>query len=134
VTAAREVYRCLVCGNVVEVVHPGEGALACCENPMELLAENSADASREKHVPIIEEERGRTKVTVGSAPHPMEQAHYIEWIELFSGERLCRAYLRPGDAPQAEFALEPRSAIARAYCNLHGLWVSPAGSSGKGGS
>jgi superoxide reductase len=123
-TAIGQIYKCLVCGNIVEVVHQGKGTLVCCGKPMELQAENTADASREKHVPVISTVSGCTKVSVGSAPHPMEEGHYIEWIELAADGKVLRAYLKPGRAPEAEFEAEAAGAVARAYCNLHGLWRS----------
>ncbi|MFC1623412.1 desulfoferrodoxin [Patescibacteria group bacterium] len=116
-----EVYKCNVCGNIVEVVHVGGGELVCCEKPMELQGENTMDAATEKHVPVIEKIDGGVKVKVGEVAHPMEQEHYIEWIEVISGEKVMRKFLKPGDAPEAEFSTEGEVS-ARAYCNLHGLW------------
>ncbi|MFA6919183.1 MAG: desulfoferrodoxin [Patescibacteria group bacterium] len=118
-----QIYKCAVCGNIVEVVHVGEGTLVCCGQPMTLQEENTVDASLEKHVPVIEKVDGGVKVKIGSVPHPMEEAHYIEWIEVISGEKLLRKYLKPGDAPEAEFEIEGE-VTAREYCNLHGLWKS----------
>ncbi|GEA15719.1 desulfoferrodoxin [Moorella sp. E308F] len=123
-TAIGQVYRCNVCGNIVEVLHPGVGALVCCGKPMELLTENTVDASKEKHVPVVTKVNGGFKVTVGSIPHPMEEKHYIEWIELQAGGQVLRQHLDPGDAPEAVFCTESGSATARAYCNLHGHWRS----------
>ncbi len=123
-TAISQVYRCSVCGNIVEVLHPGTGALVCCGKPMGLLAENTVDASREKHVPVVVKVDGGFKVTVGSVPHPMEEKHYIEWIELLAGGQVLRQHLEPGDAPETVFATTAGSAAARAYCNLHGHWKS----------
>ena len=116
-TQKNEVYKCEVCGNIVEVLHEGAGTLVCCGKPMVLQKENTVDASLEKHVPVIE---GK-KVKIGSVPHPMTEEHYIEWIEATSssGEK-CKKFLNPGDAPEIEFPFEPVS--AREYCNLHGLW------------
>ncbi|MDP3026086.1 MAG: desulfoferrodoxin [Nanoarchaeota archaeon] len=118
-TKLNQIYKCEVCGNIVEVVHEAGGVLVCCGQPMKLLEENTFDASKEKHVPVIE---GK-KVTIGSIPHPMEEAHYIEFIEAISktGER-CRKFLKPGDKPEAEFCFEVIE--ARELCNLHGLWKS----------
>ena len=125
----KEIYKCEVCGNIVEVLHGGAGILVCCGQNMKLVAENTVDAATEhpngvpsaeaKHVPVIE---GR-KVRVGSVSHPMEDAHYIEWIEATSesGE-VCKKFLKAGDLPEAEFCFEVAS--AREYCNLHGLWIS----------
>ena len=118
------IYKCGVCGNMVEVIHAGAGELVCCGQPMTLLAENSVDASREKHVPVIEKTAGGVKVKLGSVPHPMEEKHYIEWISVIAEGKAYRQFLKPGDAPEAVFAVEGAEITARAYCNLHGLWKS----------
>lgn len=112
-----EVYKCELCGNIVEVLHGGAGQLVCCGKPMDKMEEQTADSSTEKHVPVIE---GK-KVTVGSVPHPMTDQHYIEWIEIVSGDRICRTFLKPGEAPEALFE-EFSPEFAREYCNIHGLW------------
>lgn len=117
-----QVYRCEICGNIVEVLHGGKGKLVCCGQEMTLLEENTVDASREKHVPEIEKTSSGVKVKVGSQSHPMEEKHYIEWIEIIYDGKLCRRWLKPGDAPEAEFAVEAENVSAREYCNLHGLW------------
>jgi superoxide reductase len=123
VTALNQVYRCGVCGNVVEVVHTGKGTLVCCGKPMDLLAERTEeDDYSEKHVPVVEETGEGIKVTVGSVPHPMEQEHYIEWVEVLAGGGVCRRVLRPGDAPEVLFGGQAAGGTVRAYCNLHGLW------------
>jgi superoxide reductase len=121
-TKRLEIYKCSVCGNMVEVIHEGEGELVCCGQPMKLLVENSVDAATEKHVPVIEKIDGGYKVTVGSVAHPMEDKHYIEWIELVADGKACRQFLSPGDAPEATFAVEAENVTAREHCNLHGLW------------
>ncbi len=121
-TKKLQVYKCNVCGNMVEMVHEGAGELVCCGQPMQLMEENTVDAAREKHVPVIEKLDNGYKVTVGSVSHPMEDSHYIEWIELIAGETAYRAFLRPGDAPEAFFCTDAGSVTAREYCNLHGLW------------
>ena len=122
-TRRLQVYKCEVCGNIVTVLHEGRGQLVCCGQPMTLLTEKGeAEEGREKHVPVIEMADGKVTVKVGSVPHPMEEGHYIEWIEVRAGEAVCRKFLRPGDAPEAGFALEAEGLEARAYCNLHGLW------------
>ena len=121
-TKRLEIYKCLVCGNIVEVVHEGEGELVCCGQPMKQLVENTVDAAKEKHVPVIEKVDGGYKVTVGSVPHPMEEKHYIEWIELLADGKAYRQFLSPGDAPEATFAVEAQDVSAREHCNLHGLW------------
>jgi superoxide reductase len=123
-TKKLEVYKCLVCGNMVEVIHQGEGELVCCGQAMKLLAENSVDAAKEKHVPVVEKVEGGYKVTVGSVPHPMEEKHSIEWIELLADGKAYRQFLNPGDAPEATFAVEAQDVVAREHCNLHGLWKS----------
>jgi superoxide reductase len=123
-TELNQVYKCNVCGNMVEVVHAGEGELVCCGQPMELMKENTVDAAREKHVPVIEKTSGGIRVKVGSVPHPMEDKHHIEWIEVIVNGMVYRKHLNPGDAPEAEFETGPDGARARAYCNIHGLWQS----------
>jgi len=117
-----EIYKCAECGNIVEVVHAGGGELVCCGQPMKLLTENSVDAAREKHVPVIEQANGIITVKVGSVPHPMEQEHYIEWIELLADGKAYRQFLKPGGPAEASFAIEARDVHAREYCNKHGLW------------
>ena len=117
-----EVYRCEVCGNIVEVLHGGTGQLVCCGKPMKLLVENTTDAAKEKHVPVIEKVAGGYKVRVGSVPHPMEEKHFIEWIELVAGDKAYRQFLSPGQAPEAFFSVESAEVFAREYCNVHGLW------------
>jgi superoxide reductase len=117
-----EVYKCELCGNIVEGLHEGAGDLVCCGQNMKLFTENTTDAAQEKHVPVVEKVDGGFKVTVGSVAHPMEDSHYIEWIEVIAGDHLCRQYLNPGDAPEAFFATDADSVKAREYCNLHGLW------------
>ncbi|NOZ84964.1 MAG: desulfoferrodoxin [Deltaproteobacteria bacterium] len=118
-----QVYRCEICGNIIEVVHAGKPALVCCGKPMKLLEENTTDAALEKHVPVVEKAGSKITVKVGSVLHPMENDHYIEWIEVLSKERSYTKFLKPGDAPEAEFELETDDEITvRAYCNLHGLW------------
>ena len=119
----RGIYKCNLCGNIVEVVHEGDGELVCCGQPMEALDEKTADSSTEKHVPVIEEIDGGYKVTVGSTLHPMLDAHYIEWIELNYNGESCKKYLKPGDEPVAEFLCGHHDNVtAREYCNVHGLW------------
>ena len=119
-----EVYKCELCGNIVEVLHGGAGELICCGEPMKLMKENTVDASKEKHVPVVEKVAGGFKVKIGAVPHPMEAKHYIEWIELQAGGQVYRKFLNPGEAPEAVFQVQAPSAVARAYCNLHGLWRS----------
>jgi superoxide reductase len=121
-TKKLEIYKCTVCGNIIEVVHEGEGELVCCGQPMKQLVENTVDAAKEKHVPVVEKVDGGYKVTVGSVAHPMEDKHFIEWIELMADGKAYRQFLNPGDAPEATFAVEASEVSAREHCNLHGLW------------
>lgn len=121
-TQLLQIYQCDVCGNMVEMVHGGQGELVCCGQPMKLFTENTVDAAKEKHVPVIEKVDGGVKVKVGSIPHPMEEKHYIEWVELIAGPKVYRHFLKPGDAPEATFQIEAQQVTAREYCNLHGLW------------
>jgi len=120
----KQVYKCAVCGNIVEVLHSGIGELACCGQPMEWLQEKSEEEGLEKHRPTIERTDSGVIVRVGSVPHPMESAHYIEWIEIITEHRIYRKYLELGMDPEAEFFIEAKHVLARAYCNVHGLWQS----------
>ena len=117
-----QVYKCGVCGNMVELIHVGGGTLVCCGQEMTLLRENTTDAATEKHVPVIEKLDDGYKVTVGSVAHPMVKEHYIEWIELVADGKAYRQFLNPGDEPSAVFHIEAAEIYAREYCNLHGLW------------
>jgi len=121
-TKRLQVYKCEVCGNIVEVLHTGKGQLVCCNQPMKLMEENTVDAAKEKHVPVIEKIEKGFRVKIGSIAHPMEEKHYIEWIELIADERAYRQFLNPGDKPEAEFEIDAESISAREYCSLHGLW------------
>jgi superoxide reductase len=121
-TKLNEVYKCNVCGNIVEMVHTGAGQLVCCNQPMELLKENSTDAAKEKHVPVVEKADNGFLVKVGSVPHPMEEKHYIEWVEIIADGVSCKKFLKPRDKPEAELCVKADTVTARAYCNLHGLW------------
>ena len=117
-----QIYKCELCGNIVEVLHGGKGQLVCCGQPMKLMEENTVDAAQEKHVPVIEKTADGVKVKVGSVAHPMEEKHYIEWIELIADGRAYHQFLSPGDAPEAVFDVKADSVAAREFCNLHGLW------------
>lgn len=117
-----EVYKCDLCGNIVQVLHGGGGELVCCGQPMKKLTENTVDAAKEKHVPVIEKIAGGFKVKVGGVPHPMEAKHYIEWIELIADGKSYFQFLAPGATPEATFMTDAQSVSAREYCNLHGLW------------
>ena len=123
-TKLNEIYRCDVCGNVVSVVGKGAGELVCCGKPMNLLQEKTDDQGMEKHVPVIERIESGTRVKIGSAEHPMQDDHYIEWIEVMSEGRNQRVFLKPGNRPEAEFGKMPGNARARTFCNIHGLWKS----------
>lgn len=121
-TELNNVYKCGVCGNIVEVVHPSGGTLNCCGQPMNLLKENTTDAALEKHVPVIEKVGDGVIVKVGSVEHPMLETHYIEWIEVHTAAKVYRKYLQPGEKPEAFFKLDEEVLFVREYCNLHGLW------------
>lgn len=134
-TKTREIYRCPICGNIVEVLHEG-AVLSCCGKPMELLNGNSTDGAYEKHVPVVEKVEGGFKVKVGAVEHPMVEEHYIQWIELLTPFCVMRRELHPGDKPEALFLVDPATACgqkimscdiskvrAREYCNLHGLYI-----------
>ena len=123
-TERLQVYKCEVCGNIVEMLHGGKGELVCCGKPMKLFKENTVDAAKEKHVPVVEKTEHGIKVKVGDVPHPMEEKHYIEWIEVIQGDKVDRHFLKPGEAPEASFCCIEGGATAREYCNLHGLWKS----------
>jgi superoxide reductase len=123
-TARLEMYKCELCGNIVGVMHAGPGELVCCGQPMVCLKENSVDAAVEKHVPVIEKTEGGVKVKVGSVAHPMQEDHYIEWIEIVADGKSYRQFLKPGDAPEAVFLVDAANITAKEYCNLHGYWKS----------
>jgi len=122
-TKLNQVYKCNVCGNIVTVLHTGQGELVCCAQPMELIQEKKEDEGLEKHVPVVEKIEDGTKVKVGSEPHPMTDEHYIEWIEakVVDGQIINR-FLKPGDAPESRLCSKADVISARAYCNIHGLW------------
>ena len=121
-TQAKGIYKCELCGNIVELLHLGGGELVCCGQSMKLVSENSIEASKEKHIPVIEVVSNGIKVKVGSIAHPMEEKHFIEWIEISVDGKVCKKFLKPGDAPEAVFPVSGEVISARAYCNLHGLW------------
>jgi len=123
-TSLMQVYKCNVCGNIVEVVHTGKGQLVCCGQPMDFLGENTTDAAQEKHVPVVEATDSGIKVKVGSVPHPMEENHYIEWVEIIADGKSCRIFLKPGEKPEAVFDIASQKVTAREYCSVHGLWKS----------
>lgn len=117
-----EIYKCEVCGNIVEVLEGGKGELVCCDQPMKLFKENTVDAAKEKHVPVVEKTADGFQVKVGSVAHPMEEKHYIQWVEIIADGKAYRQFLRPGATPQARFRIDAEQVTAREYCNLHGLW------------
>ena len=121
-TEKLQIYKCEVCGNIVEMLHAGAGELVCCGQPMKLYLENTTDAAKEKHVPVIEKTATGFKVKIGSVAHPMEEKHYIEWIEVIADGQAYRKFLNPGEAPEATFEIKAEKVTAREYCNLHGLW------------
>ena len=121
-TSLQEVYKCNVCGNIVEILHTGKGQLVCCNQPMELMEENTVDASKEKHVPVAEKDGDKVSVKVGSDAHPMVEKHYIEWIQVIDNAKSQRTFLKPEEEPAAEFSNTGGDIKVRAYCNLHGLW------------
>ena len=123
-TTQKQVYRCNVCGNITEVLYAGQGELVCCGEPMELLPEKTTDAGLEKHVPVVEATDKGVTVKVGEVPHPMEEKHYIEWIEVITDGTSCRRFLKPGNQPEAEFETGAQKVAAREYCSVHGLWKS----------
>jgi len=123
-TQLKQIYKCSICGNIVEVLHTGQGQLVCCGQPMELVSEKTEDSGFEKHMPVIKKTKEGILVKVGSVPHPMEESHYIEWIEIIVDGKYCRKFLKPGDKPEALFEVIAKEVIAREYCNIHGLWKS----------
>jgi superoxide reductase len=123
-TLVNELYKCGSCGNIIEVLHNGDDELLCCGGPMVPMTEKVKDVGNEKHVPVIERTPTGVKVTVGSVPHPMEEKHFIEWIELLADDKVYRRTFKPGEKPQAEFCVSAQVLSARDHCNIHGLWKS----------
>ncbi len=123
-TKRLQVYKCEICGNIVQVLHAGKGELVCCNQPMKLLEEKTEEQGREKHVPVAEKTDKGIKVEVGSVPHPMEEKHYIEWIEVQTNKGISTKFLNPGDEPRTEFEIEGDIVKTREYCNIHGLWAA----------
>ncbi|MCD4784598.1 MAG: desulfoferrodoxin [Candidatus Eremiobacteraeota bacterium] len=121
-TEKLQVWKCELCGNIVESIHGGKGQLVCCGAPMILKEEKTADRATEKHVPVIEKTDDGFLVKVGSVPHPMMEKHFIEWIEVIAGGKAYMEYLKPGDKPEALFCVDADEITAREYCNIHGLW------------
>ena len=123
-TEQLQIYKCEKCGNIIEILHAGAPSLVCCEKAMILLEEKTADKTTEKHVPLIEKISDGYKITVGSTLHPMEDKHFIEWIELIADGISYTKFLKPGDKPEAVFKTDAVSINAREHCNIHGLWKS----------
>lgn len=124
-TKVKEIYKCNICGNIVEVLHAGVGELVCCGEPMELMKEKTEDSSNEKHIPYVERTENGVIVKVGqNEDHPMIDKHYIEWIQVIADGVAYRKFLKPGDKPEVEFELKTDNIEAREYCNIHGLWKS----------
>jgi superoxide reductase len=123
-TERLQIYKCEVCGNIVEMLHPGQGQMVCCNQDMTLYKENTTDASIEKHIPVVSKTGQGFSVKVGQVTHPMDENHYIEWIEIIAGDKAYRQFLKPGQSPEADFCIDGNNAIAREYCSLHGLWKS----------
>ena len=123
-TELKQIYKCSICGNIVEVLHTGAGELVCCGQKMELLKAKTEDQGSEKHVPVVEKTENAVQVKVGDVAHPMEEKHYIEWIEIIADGKVYREYLRPGETPDSVFYLKTENVKARTYCNVHGLWES----------
>jgi superoxide reductase len=119
----KQIYKCDICGNIVEVVNEGRGGLSCCSEEMKLISENSTEAAVEKHIPVINIKDDSIEVSVGSTIHPMDEKHYIQWVELVSKDKIYRHEFKPTDEPKTVFKVDPKSDFyVRAYCNLHGLW------------
>lgn len=121
-TIQKQIYKCAICGNITEVLHTGVGELVCCGQPMNLMTEKTEDKGKEKHVPVIEKTENGIKVKVGSIEHPMDENHYIEWIEVSFDGKTCKKFLKPGDRPEAEFDIKSKNVKAREYCSVHGSW------------
>jgi len=123
-TKKLQIYKCEICGNIVEVLHEGVGQLVCCGQTMKLLEEKTEEQGKEKHLPVIEKIDSGIKVKVSSVPHPMEEKHYIEWIEIHTEKGTFRKFLKPGNNPEEEFEIKDNILKVREYCNVHGLWKS----------
>jgi superoxide reductase len=119
-----QIYKCELCGNIVEVLHGGAGELVCCNQPMKLLEAKTEDPGKEKHVPVIEKTDLGVKVKIGSVPHPMEEKHYIEWVAIITDKGIYRKFLNSGEKPEAEFKINESVTTAKEYCNVHGLWTT----------
>ncbi len=123
-TKKLQIYKCDICGNIIEVLHEGVGELVCCGQPMNLFEEKTQEEGKEKHLPVLEKTDKGITVKVGSVTHPMEEKHYIEWIEAIANGKVYRQFLEPGDAPEAMFDIEADNVKVREYCSIHGLWTT----------
>ena len=121
-TELNQIYKCPICGNIVEIVGKAGGTLVCCGKPMLLLEENSVNAAVEKHVPVVEQNGKEVFVKVGEVPHPMTEEHYIQWIEVITENKTYKKFLKPNEKPEATFIIDEVIVSVREYCNLHGLW------------
>lgn len=121
-TTINQIYKCPICGNVIEIIHPGAGQLVCCGQPMELLQTKTEDTGYEKHLPVVEKFENKITVKIGSVQHPMEESHYIELIEIITPDKVYKKFLKPNDKPEAIFEISADNITIRAYCNVHGLW------------
>lgn len=129
-TQKNQIYKCEICGNVVEVLHTGVGELVCCGQPMKLLNEKTKEEGQEKHLPVIEElpaktcrEKDGVNIKIGETEHLMVEDHYIEWIEIITEDgKRGKRFLEPGEKAEVEFYTRMKVVGARAYCNVHGLW------------
>ena len=121
-TITKQIYKCNICGNIIEIIHSGKGQLVCCGQNMEQKKEQNTGEYAEKHSPVIKQNKEGVEVNIGKIDHPMEDKHYIEWVEVLADGKVYRKFLKPGDAPEAEFKLNAENIVAREYCNLHGLW------------
>ncbi len=121
-TKVNEIYKCNICGNIFEMLHAGAGHPVCCGEETELLAEKTEDTGKEKHVPVVEKTEKGFKIKIGEVEHPMEEGHYIEWIEVLANGKAYRKFLNPGDKPEAEFCIKADNVIVCELCNIHGLW------------
>jgi superoxide reductase len=118
-----QIFKCELCGQIIEVLHGGVGELVCCAQPMQLMHAKTEEEGNEKHLPVIEKTETGVKVKVGSVEHPMEEKHFIEFIEIIADGKVYRANLKPGMKPEAEFCVQAENIKAREYCNVHGLWI-----------
>jgi len=121
-TQKLQIYKCEICGNIVEILHQGAGELVCCDQPMKLLEEQTEEQGKEKHVPVVEKKDKGIKVKIGSVPHPMEEKHYIEWVAVHTDKGIFRKFLKPKEKPEADFEITEKILKAREYCNVHALW------------